>query len=303
MDFKFQNNGIKKHVVHIFGGLGNQMFQYVFYLQLESRRYNSYINLDFFSYKYSKRAHAQSFILKDAFLNINAPVYSCFVSKVLYKPKLWRLFRIFIKIITFKKNNARAFGLITESTIDLKKKRARVLHYKDYWANEKYLLDMQDLHRVFFKFNDELLKGINQLILEEIKNKKSVSIHIRRGDYLFDPFLSKFCKEDYYQQAIQIMEEKIISPHFYLFSDDIEWCKIKFGKLPSKTFIDWNTHERSYIDMLLMSHCKHNICAASTFSWWGALLNKNIDKMVILPKGWMENKTYEHKVFQNLVRI
>jgi hypothetical protein len=85
---------------------------------------------------------------------------------------------------------------------------------------------------------------------------------------------------EYYQNAIKIIGEE---NHFVIFSDDIKWCEENFNFLKNKTFISGNT---DYEDLYLMSMCKHNIIANSTFSWWGGWLNCNIDKKVIIPSKW-----------------
>jgi hypothetical protein len=84
------------------------------------------------------------------------------------------------------------------------------------------------------------------------------------------------------------VQELVTSPKFYIFSNDIEWCRANL-QLKNVMFIDWNSDKESYKDMLLMSHCKHNIIANSSFSWWGAYLNMNPNKRVVAPSKWFKN--------------
>ena len=91
----------------------------------------------------------------------------------------------------------------------------------------------------------------------------------------------------YYQQAINLINDKVENPKFYIFTNDYDWVTENFaGVNIDKTIITHNQDEKSYVDMILMSHCKHNICANNSFSWWGAWLNQHADKIVITPKQW-----------------
>jgi hypothetical protein len=125
-----------------------------------------------------------------------------------------------------------------------------------------------------------------------MKDANSVSLHVRRGDYVTHAATAKVlnpCSLDYYHKAIECVSRTVTSPHFFVFSDDPAWAqrnlKITF---PTK-YIDKNSGSQNYVDMHLMTHCKHNIIANSSFSWWGAWLNKNPDKLVIAPTNWFAN--------------
>lgn len=126
-------------------------------------------------------------------------------------------------------------------------------------------------------------KNIN--IKNQMKTENSVSIHIRRGDYL-DPanagMFGGICTEEYYNSAERYIRERVKDAHFYLFSDDTAYLEQNYhGR--EYTIVDWNKGRDSFYDMELMSCCKHNICANSTFSFWGARLNGTEDKMMIRP--------------------
>jgi len=117
-------------------------------------------------------------------------------------------------------------------------------------------------------------------------NTNSVSIHFRRGDYVTNPLTSQHhgvCSNKYYQDAISLLKSKISQPHFFLFSDEPEWLKTNVSLQEPFRIIDNNP---GYVDLYLMSNCKHNIIANSSFSWWGAWLNNNPDKIVIAPHKW-----------------
>jgi hypothetical protein len=148
-----------------------------------------------------------------------------------------------------------------------------------HFQSEKYFTNYKTEILKLFEIDDTT----KNYLLEKygvIINQDTCSIHIRRGDYLGLPTHHPTQSIDYYKNAIQIVGEK---KHFLVFSDDIEWCKENFNFLNNKTFISDN---KDYEDLYLMSLCKNNIIANSTFSWWGAWLNNNENKKVIIPSKW-----------------
>ena len=144
-----------------------------------------------------------------------------------------------------------------------------------YFQSDKYLNRSATLE--LFSIDDESYKFIVDKYGSSFNN--AVSIHVRRGDYLAKHDRHPVQSIDYYKQAMQYFDSSSI---FYIFSDDIEWCKENF-KGSQFTFIEDNA---DYIDLWLMSLCDHNIIANSSFSWWGAWLNQNPNKIVIAPKNW-----------------
>lgn len=121
--------------------------------------------------------------------------------------------------------------------------------------------------------------------IEKMQGELSVSIHVRRGDYLDAENAAMFggiCTESYYEAAVSRIEEKCPGAHFYIFSDEAAYVRANYQG-ERYTVVDWNTGENSFYDIQLMSSCKHNICANSTFSFWGARLNPNPDKIMIRP--------------------
>jgi len=151
------------------------------------------------------------------------------------------------------------------------------LKLNGYFQSEKYFVHNRNLILDLFSIDDDSKNYIKDKY-DDILNKKTCSIHIRRGDYLNLPNHHPVCSLDYYNKAIEMMDVDL----FLIFSDDIEWCKKNF--IGDKfIFIDKNT---DYIDIWLMSLCDNNIIANSSFSWWGAWLNKNPDKKVIAPNKW-----------------
>lgn len=163
------------------------------------------------------------------------------------------------------------------------------------WLSEKYFKDIETEVRSAFNFKspkENNLKIFNQMNTDE----NAVSIHIRRGDYTKSNIHLNLDYAAYLQQAVSIIDEKITNPSYYIFSDDIPFAKHVLQKthVPASDtfFIDWNKGELSWMDLQLMSTCKHNIIANSTFSWWGAWLNTFEKKIIISPKDWFAVKEW-----------
>lgn len=153
---------------------------------------------------------------------------------------------------------------------------------KGLWQSEKYFKPFEKEIRNIFTF-----KEVSHLASQNLKNETSVSVHIRRGDYL-----TKISQEilgtlpiSYYQQAIEVIKSKISNSTFYFFSDDIDWAKSNF-QIPNAIFVSNSLTKNHFEDLYLMTQCQHNIIANSSFSWWGAWLNDNPNKIVIAPERW-----------------
>ena len=159
------------------------------------------------------------------------------------------------------------------------------IYLDGYWQNELYFLDIREL------LLRELspISSMNDLgcaYSKCINNSNSVSLHIRRGDYLNLKNIG-ILGVDYYMKAVEYIRKNVEKPTFYIFSDDLEWCKNSLGFLDDCIFVDRTKTEID--DLKLMSFCRHNIVANSSFSWWGAWLNQNPKKTVVAPKGWLLN--------------
>lgn len=163
-----------------------------------------------------------------------------------------------------------------------------------YWQSEQYFIHQQELIREKYIFK-ALVSDQNRLILTDIWNSNSVSVHIRRGDYAGNNVINSvhgLLDKEYYERCISHVSSKIDNPVFFFFSDDIEWVKSNFRFLTeqfSTFFVNPNAGNRAFDDLRLMSNCKHNIIANSSFSWWGAWLNNNPEKIVIAPKHWFND--------------
>ena len=166
---------------------------------------------------------------------------------------------------------------------------------RGYFQSYKYYLGRESFVKDLFRFPVEQLDGQNKEILQEIRKVITVSIHVRRGDYVDDKATRDFhgnCDVDYYLNALSLIASENDNLTLVLFSDDSKWVKEKFGYLPYlKIFIDHNNDAESWKDMFLMSCCNHNIIANSSFSWWAAWLNNNPEKIVVAPKKWFAKRS------------
>ncbi|MDR4057052.1 MAG: alpha-1,2-fucosyltransferase [Phocaeicola sp.] len=164
--------------------------------------------------------------------------------------------------------------------------------YPNHLFQAGYFLDKKYYDENTIDFKHLLLSEKNQSLLKDIQNSNSVGVHIRRGDYMTKQNLVIFgniCTQKYYHDAIRIITEKVNDAVFYVFSDDISWVQTHLD-IPNAVYVNWNTGESSIYDMYLMSSCKYNIIANSTFSYWAARLNKKTN-MVIYPSKWYNTFT------------
>lgn len=166
-------------------------------------------------------------------------------------------------------------------------------YYDGYWQNHRYFSAVAEELKHVFKFALPP-DPRNTALLQTIRNSScAVSLHVRRGDYLKASKYAGLCGLDYYAQAIDEIKRRFVDATFFLFSDDIQWCRDNLQAqlgLSEQIYVDWNSGTESYMDMRLMSECRHNIIANSSFSWWAAWLNLHSDRIVIAPEKWTNTK-------------
>lgn len=159
-----------------------------------------------------------------------------------------------------------------------------------YWQTEKYFKNIEASLRREFRLKEEI-GGKNASVANQIEGVNSVSLHVRRGDYVTNPrYRRKFgvCSLGYYQQAFAMIADRISNPRIFVFSDDTAWARENLKFQYSITYVDHNSKEEAHQDLRLMSLCKHHITANSTFSWWGAWLCEHPDKIVVTPERWFK---------------
>ena len=277
-------------ICQILGGLGNQMFQYAAgrALSLDSE---SGMQLDLHGFK--GYALHNGFEIDRVFLAPVEAARSIDVKELLG----WRSGVLTRKLLKRTKSSTlHGPHLAIEPHFNYWPKLRKFgssCYLMGYWQSEKYFHDFERIIRSDFSFRTPL-EAENLYISLLMENCNSVSLHVRRGDYLSHAPTAKMlnvCSVDYYKDAIAHIATQVPSPHFFVFSDDLQWARNNI-RIPFPTeYITGNRGMRSYIDMQLMSSCKHNIIANSTFSWWGAWLNPTREKIVIAPKNWFCNGT------------
>jgi hypothetical protein len=164
-----------------------------------------------------------------------------------------------------------------------------------YWISEKYFLDIAEVIREEFRFRNPPSPE-NQALLETLTAVNSVAVHVRRGDYANKPEITQrygLPAPDYYARAAALIAERDPNPVFFVFSDDLDWARENLELGPDVVYVDHNRGEASPEDLRLMANSKHNVIANSGFSWWGAWLNANPQKIVCAPEAWMADPAFD----------
>lgn len=269
--------------------LWNQMFQYAYIKALSQRnRINFKININEYKNYPLHKYCLEYFKIKKSYSNVSEiPFYESMKSNNRYLNFILIKLRWICKKINKNHYIEKQFNFDTYF-LDIK-----TWYIEWYFQTEKYFKDFEAEIRNDFTFALPPSEK-NRTVWEDISSQNSVSLHIRRWDYITNPKANAFhgsCNLEYYKRAVKYVNTKIETPIFYIFSDDIHWVKENLVIENKAVYIDWNNADTNYEDMRLMSICKHNIIANSSFSWWGAWLNKNTEKIVIAPKKWFNSDT------------
>jgi hypothetical protein len=272
-------------IIQLQGGLGNQMFQYAFArllaknnnctLKLDKSLFDTSLNGVGFTIRSFELGIFKNTYLQASTSEIKSLKQSCFYYKIL-------------KILGWYKSK-----IYLETSLDYHPEAILMkppMYIKGYFQSYKYFENHISFIEEIFAFPIAALDDINKALYSKLQSENTISVHIRRGDYVSNKKTQQFhgnCSLEYYLNAIALLAAKFKVFTLVFFSDDTQWVKEQFQNLPySKIFVDYNTNGNSWIDMLLMSSCCYNIIANSSFSWWAAYLNNNPDKIVIAPKKW-----------------
>ncbi len=278
-------------IVKIWGGLGNQMFQYAAAKALAAKN-NAVLKLDVSHFNKQPKDETVRTYRLHVFPNIREGLASDQeIGQLLpnFKTTSWnRLYKKINQLYNFNKHY-KIEAAATTAAIELKDPFAAYLD--GYWQSEKYFVDQAGIIRDCFCLGLLAQNPALRSIIDLIRSQPSVSMHIRRGDYITAPATRLFhgvMGLDYYENAMaELLSTLGDQLHFFIFSDDIEWCKNHLKMPYPHSYV--STGE-DYYDLYLMSICKHNITANSSFSWWGAWLNANPGKKVIAPAKWFSQK-------------
>jgi len=266
--------------IKLTGGLGNQMFQFATGFAT-AKKNNVRLSLDL-SY-INQRQLFNGFELEKVF-----DIYSkvSFLNKGLsFKSINFKeiLNKIDITFYNFKEPHFH----YTSNILDIPKHS----FLDGYWQSELYFKNYSKEIKKIFNFSNQLDKQ-NHLIANDISKNNSISIHVRRGDFLLKRNNNhNIDLKDYYLKAIDKSSKCFKNPKYFIFTDDPLWVTENFILDYSYIIVDVNYGTKSFFDMYLMSLCKSNIIANSSFSWWSAWLNNNKDKIVYAPKDWFNDKS------------
>jgi hypothetical protein len=269
-------------IVRLLGGLGNQLFQYAAGRSLAVRK-KTQLYLDVSAY-----GQERSDIIRRSYdlglFNIDAPFATSEQVRRFTRPPFIR--QKMNRLLPYHKRGYYK-ELFFHYDPDFFTAAASTL-LEGYWQSEKYFSGITDILLDEFRVTAPLSAGTGDLI-SRIKSSNSVSVHIRRGDYVNNPVTLEvhgLCGADYYTKALSAMAGMTGDIELFVFSDDMEWTRQNITAEFPVTYVDHNDSSHAYEDLYLMSLCKHNIIANSSFSWWGAWLNANPDKTVVAPSRW-----------------
>jgi hypothetical protein len=280
-------------IIRLIGGLGNQMFQYALGRHLAIKN-GTTLKLDI-SELITTNENMDTTIRNYELNNFNIVDKISSNDDVLFvqqnKSKFLKIIKKFtpyhLRTVVSEKDLS-----YDEKILNIDDKIADK-YLNGYWQTELYFKEIREQLLEDFSLKNE----ISDLIVEisnKIQGTESISLHIRRGDYVkrYSDYYH-IQSIDYYLKALKIIKDMHPNSKVFVFSDDIEWCEDNLNLQTETYFVKPN---KSFEDIYLMSLCNHNIIANSSFSWWGAWLNNNPDKICIAPKNWFKDKKLKNNI-------
>ena len=287
-------------IVKILGGLGNQMFQFALYKSLQQRFPEERVLIDLRCFRgYPKH---RGFEIGRVFGADYDAANWREVARLAYPYPNFQTWRFGSRLLPTRRSMLKEHAEFTYEPTALT--RTADTYYDGYWQHEEYFRDVRETILQTFRFPE--FDDRNRETAQRLQSTNSIAIHVRRGDYTHDKLFHDICDLNYYRQAISRMQQAVGGNLFCIFSDDLRWCRERIAPLLEDKlifYVDWNRGDRSVQDIHLMSLCRHNIIANSSFSWWGAWLNQNPDKIVIAPEKWMHIKGTQSPVPNDWIRI
>lgn len=295
------------NIIRMTGGLGNQMFQYALYLRLKAQgkevKFDDQteyagenarpILLWAFGIDYPRADREEINALTDGFMKFSH--------------------RVRRKLFGRRSNEYHENGCNFDEQILIKEPA----YLTGYFQSEKYFDEVEEQVRKTFRFSNRIWNSISKELAQKIQEYQKriesqketpVSVHIRRGDYLENQeAYGGICTDEYYQKAVSMMEERFSGTVFYIFCNEAGWAKEWAGRLYGESsrfvVIEGTTEDTGYLDLFLMSRCKAHIIANSSFSWWGAWLNPNQEKVVIAPSKWVNNQDMRDIYTKEMIKV
>ncbi|WP_299101262.1 alpha-1,2-fucosyltransferase [uncultured Winogradskyella sp.] len=277
-------------LIRLKGGLGNQMFQYA-YASILAKKCNLPLKID-----------TQFFSLSKDMVGVTQREFELTVFKNRYQIATLNEINSFTELSFFNKikrklgfNYPKKHNEGSRLYQDEDYKLKAPVYVNGYFQSYKYFLGYEEFVKKIFHFSTDDLDAKNISLLSRIEEANTISIHVRRGDYVTDLNINNthgLCDIEYYMASIDVLTKDNANSTLVFFSDDSDWVKKTFSHLSNpKIFVNHNTGSHSWKDMLLMSKCSHNIIANSSFSWWAAWLNSNSEKKVVAPKQWFADQS------------
>ncbi len=290
-------------IIRMEGGLGNQLFQYALYRQLQfmgrtvkmdvtteyGREHDRQHMLWTLGASYEVATQEEINELTDGFMDLPSRI----------RRKLFGR-----KTKKYEEQSQNFDPLVLEKT---------PVYLTGYFQSDCYFRDVVEELRQELHFSEHIwdhistdLKRRLQEYEQQICSLQAVSLHIRRGDYLEHPEIyGVSCTKEYYDTAIQYIKEYCPDAHFFVFTNDVSWVRTWLEEKASDEFtlIEGTTEENGYLDMMLMSKCRHHIMANSSFSWWGAWLNSYKQKIITAPTPWFGDRDCRDIYTKEMIRI
>lgn len=278
-------------IVRLKGGLGNQMFQYAAGRRLSlARGVPLKLDLSWFSsvmpgetvrsYQLWPFLIQEDFATGEEIANLISPI-NC-LGKILRRLKFHRHRNV------LREKHFHFDPRVLDVGDDV--------YLDGYWQSEKYFADTAETIRKDFSFNAPL-NPANASFAGRIRSTVAVSVHIRRGDYVSSRNASSLhdcCQPEYYRLAAEYLASRTSNPHFFVFSDEIQWARENISFPYPTDYVDCNLPDKPYLDLRLMTLCRHHIIANSTFSWWGAwLCDSDHETIIIAPKRWFADLSHK----------
>ena len=284
----------RKIVVHLYGGIGNQLFQYTFGEYIRNKYHEEvFYDISSFGVLETFRDLQIDSIVKDI------PVFK--TGKLFFSRHIRFARRLFRLIFRLMPGNVYFENRFDETIFS--RKNWKLVYFDGYWQDKIYPLwvkeNVIDLYQPM-----ESIPEVLKPYVDYINNNNVTSIHVRRGDYLNASNINMFgvCSLDYFKEGTRIISEKVPNAKFLIFTDDIQWVKQNM-KLQNEFRVVDNDPIKPFWYIYLMSLCDNNIISNSSFSWWGAFLNNNIEKWVIAPKNWYKERSNPKMYLDNYIII
>lgn len=266
-------------IIKLQGGLGNQLYEYALYRKLQEMGKDVYLD----DIDYTSRAFVRDIReIELTDIGLGDRLRFCSLRQHYRLNDDGRTFMFRVK--------RKVFGNHSRVLKDTEKYMPEVfdkdnIYLDGFWQCQKYYEDIIPKLQQEIDFGHKFGEQTAQMLKLIREDDSSVSLHIRLTDYVAKAATyGGICTDEYYRSAISVIKQHIEFPHFYLFSDDVrEADRVAREWNINYTIVDCNTGANSRYDMMLMAECRHNICANSSFSIWGATLNKNAGKMMIKP--------------------